>query len=57
MFSIDVGPKIVIVPKYPFINFWDPKGKYFLTLSHSCNINYDFEKIFLNNFSHDLSKV
>ena len=32
------------IPKYPFINFWDPKGKYFLTLSHSWNINYDFEK-------------
>ena len=32
------------VPKYPIINFWDPKGKYFLSLSHSYNINYDFEK-------------
>ena len=32
------------MPKYPFINFWDTKGKYFFTLSHSCNINYDFEK-------------
>ena len=32
------------MPKYPFINFLDPKDKYFLTLSHSCNINYDFEK-------------
>ena len=32
------------MPKCPFIYFWDPKGKYFLTLSHSCNINYDFEK-------------
>ena len=31
-------------PEYQFINFWDPKGKYFLMLSHSCNINYDFEK-------------
>ena len=32
------------IPKYPFVIFWDPKGKYFLTLSHSCNVNYDFEK-------------
>ena len=32
------------MPKYPFVNFLDPKDKYFLTLSHSCNINYDFEK-------------
>ena len=31
------------MPKYPFIIFWDPKGKYFLTLTHLCNINYDFE--------------
>ena len=30
--------------KYPFLNFWDPKSKYFLSLSHMCNINYDFEK-------------
>ena len=32
------------MPKYPFVNFWDPKGKYFLSLSNLCNINYDFEK-------------
>ena len=32
------------MPKYQFVNFWDPKGKYFWTLSNSCNINYDFEK-------------
>ena len=32
------------MPKYPFINFWDRKHKYFLTLSHMCNINYDFGK-------------
>ena len=32
------------MPKYLFVNCWDPKGKYFLTLSNSCNINYDFEK-------------
>ena len=32
------------MPEYQFVNFWDLKGKYFLTLSHSCNINYDFEK-------------
>ena len=32
------------MPKYPFINFWDPEGKYFLSLSHLCNINYEFEK-------------
>ena len=30
--------------EYQFINLWDPKGKYFLTLSYSFNINYDFEK-------------
>ena len=30
--------------KYPFINFWHPKDKYFLILSYLCNINYDFEK-------------
>ena len=32
------------IPKYPFIIFWDPKGKYLLTLTHSYNIKYDFEK-------------
>ena len=44
------------MPKYPFVNFWDPKGKYFLSLSNLCNSNW-FWKIFLNNFSHHLSKV
>ena len=34
------------MPDYQFINCWDPRGKYFLTLSHSWNINYDFEKYF-----------
>ena len=30
--------------KCPFLNIWDPKGNYFLSLSHSCNINYDLKK-------------
>ena len=34
------------MPKYSFVNFWDTKGKYFLTLSHTCNIDYDFGKYY-----------
>ena len=37
-------PVCIKLIKYPFVNFWDPKSKHFLTLTHSCNINYDFEK-------------